>query len=80
MVGRSVSSAPLALCVSEGACCSSSIWALREGLVTKEVEKPPRDGEALCCRCKPLEAERLQSSSLATENQPDKHQGGKVSA
>lgn len=47
MMGKSVSSAPLALSVEDGDCCNSSIWALRDGLVTKELEKPASEGEAL---------------------------------
>lgn len=65
MVGRSASRAPLVLCVKDGDCCSSSIWALRDGLVTKELEKAPSDGEALWWRCRPLEAERLESVNCA---------------
>lgn len=61
MMGKSVSSAPLALSVEDGDCCNSSMWALREGLETKELEKPATEGEALWWRCKPLKVKHLQS-------------------
>lgn len=47
MMGRSASSEPLALCPEGGACCSKSIWALREGLVTRALGNPANEGEAL---------------------------------
>jgi len=46
MMGRSASNEPLAVRL-EGGTCSSSIWALREGLVAMTLEKPANEAAAL---------------------------------